>query len=367
MQHLNVNAKKPIATASCRMKSPQHTFRRRNRYELHPSYHSGTRENRDLPGARDVHPVHRETARATALDRLAGDQKEPRLHGRTRTGALRQGEAKLRRQDEARRHDAPDDHREAAGDLVPGTDRGSSLRRENRLLDHLSLDLFGADRRAGDRAPPKGQAPETDGDTWSVQHRSVHHQTSERGAHTRDIRPLGARHRRLRTREIEGVRRDVRRAEEPVLPRAADRGPQRGLDGGGDSHGPRRLPSGHVQDGDDGPGQGVQLSRARPGDTRRADVFRRPVLVVAARQQRERQRPPARVLPERIGLRDGRPRRDRGRARQDQRPPTQMPGLEDRTRGLHGGSVALNLTNRHLLKSIILIASYGIRNVLPKM
>ncbi|STO07178.1 Transposase and inactivated derivatives, IS30 family [Exiguobacterium aurantiacum] len=151
-------------------------------------------------------------------------------------------------------------------------------------------------------------------------------------------------------REVEGVRRDVHRAKEPVLPRPADRGPQRGLDGGGDPHGPRGLPSGHVQDGDDGPGQGVQLSRARPGDTRRADVFRRPVLVVAARQQRERQRPPARVLPERIGLRDGRPGRDRGRARQDQRAAEEMSRLEDRTRGLRGGSVALNLTNRHVLK-----------------
>ncbi len=82
---------------------------------------------------------------------------------------------------------------------------------------------------------------------------------------------------------------------------------------------------------------------------RRAAVFRRPVLVVAARQQRERQRPPARVLPERIGLRDGRPRRDRGRARQDQRAAEEMSRLEDRTRGLRGGSVALNLTNRLLL------------------
>ncbi|WP_214874005.1 hypothetical protein, partial [Exiguobacterium sp. s140] len=63
----------------CRMKSPQHTFRRRKSHELHPSYHNGTRENRELAGARDVHPVHRETARATAIDRLAGDQTEPRL------------------------------------------------------------------------------------------------------------------------------------------------------------------------------------------------------------------------------------------------------------------------------------------------
>ncbi len=73
-----------------------------------------------------------------------------------------------------------------------------------------------------------------------------------------DVRTPGARHCRLRTREVEGVRRDVHRAEEPVLSRSADR----------------------------------------------------------------------------------------GRAGQDQRAAEKMPELENRTRGFHRGSVALNLTNR---------------------
>nr|WP_251127128.1 hypothetical protein [Exiguobacterium sp. s129] len=78
------------------MKSPQHTFRRRKSHELHPSYHNGTRENRDLSGARDVQPVHCETDRATFLDRLAGDQTEPRLRIGTCPETLREGEDQLR-------------------------------------------------------------------------------------------------------------------------------------------------------------------------------------------------------------------------------------------------------------------------------
>nr|AGU67324.1 hypothetical protein [Listeria monocytogenes] len=84
------------------------------------------------------------------------------------------------------------------------------------------------------------------------------------------------------------MRRDVHRAEEPVLSRPADRGPHRGLDGGGDPCGARHLPGRHVRDGDDGPWQGVQRSRAHPGVTRCADVFRRPVRIVATGKQRER-------------------------------------------------------------------------------
>ena len=110
----------------------------------------------------------------------------------------------MRRQDETRRHDAPDNHREAANDVVPGTDRRSPLHGQDRLLDLLSLDLCGTDRRADERAPPEEQAPNTFGDT-------------------RDVRAPGARNGRLRTREIEGVRRDVRRGQEPILPRPADR------------------------------------------------------------------------------------------------------------------------------------------------
>lgn len=70
---------------------------------------------------------------------------------------------------------------------------------------------------------------------------------------------------------------------------------------------------------------------------------------MATGEQRERQRAPPRVLPERNGLRAGGARRTRGRARQDQRAAEKMPELENRTRGLHRGSVALNLTNRHIL------------------
>lgn len=36
------------------MKSPQHTSTRRNRHALHPYYHSGTRKNRNLFGARAI-------------------------------------------------------------------------------------------------------------------------------------------------------------------------------------------------------------------------------------------------------------------------------------------------------------------------
>ncbi len=263
------------------------------------------RENRDLSGARDVHPVHRETDRATAIDRLAGDQTEPRLRIGTCPETLREGEDQLWRQDETRRHDAPDDRREAACDLVPGTDRGTALQRKARLLHHLPLDLCGTDRRAPDRAPPERETSKADRDARTHQRRTLHLATTARGQGAPDVRALGARHRRLRTREVEGVRRDVHRAEEPVLSRPADRGPHRGLDGGGDPCGARRLPGRHVRDGDDGPGQGVQRSRAHPGVTRCADVFRRPVRIVATGKQRERQRAPARVLPERNGLRAG--------------------------------------------------------------
>ena len=67
---------------------------------------------------------------------------------------------------------------------------------------------------------------------------------------------------------------------------------------------------------------------------------------MATGEQRERQRAPPRILPERNGLRTGGAQRTRGRARQDQRAAEKMPELENRTRGLHRGSVALNLTNR---------------------
>ena len=137
------------------------------------------------------------------------------------------------------------------------------------------------------------------------QRRSPHLETAARGQGAPDVRALGARHRRLRTWKIEGVRRDVHRAKEPVLSRPADHRPHRGLDGGGDPCGARRLPGRHVRDGDDGPGQRVQRSRAHPGVARRADVFRRPVFIVATGEQRERQRAPPRVLPERNGLRAG--------------------------------------------------------------
>ena len=47
---------------------------------------------------------------------------------------------------ETRRHDAPDGRREAACDLVPGTDRRPPLRRKRCLFHHLPLDLCGTDR-----------------------------------------------------------------------------------------------------------------------------------------------------------------------------------------------------------------------------
>lgn len=50
---------------------------------------------------------------------------------------------------------------------------------------------------------------------------------------------------------------------------------------------------------------GLSISQRPPGVTRRADVFRRPVRIVATGEQRERQRAPPRVLPERNGLRAG--------------------------------------------------------------
>jgi len=127
---------------------------------LHPSYKSVMRENRDVSGNRDVHPAHRKTARSLALDRLAGNQKESRLRIGTYIGTLREEESQLRRQDEARRRDLPDDYRETVNDLIFVTDRRSSLRRRNRLLDHLSLDLIGANRRADRCGPSKGQACE---------------------------------------------------------------------------------------------------------------------------------------------------------------------------------------------------------------
>lgn len=77
---------------------------------LHPSYKSVMRENRDVSGNRDVHPAHRKTARSLALDRLAGNQKESRLRIGTYIGTLREEEGQLRRQDEARRRDLPDDY-----------------------------------------------------------------------------------------------------------------------------------------------------------------------------------------------------------------------------------------------------------------
>ena len=36
-----MNTKKPMMLSSCRIKSPQHTFRWRESHEIHPSYHNG--------------------------------------------------------------------------------------------------------------------------------------------------------------------------------------------------------------------------------------------------------------------------------------------------------------------------------------
>ncbi|WP_214823867.1 hypothetical protein [Exiguobacterium sp. s28] len=47
-----------------------------------------------------------------------------------------------------------------------------------------------------------------------------------------------------RPREVGGLRRDVHRAQGPVLPRPTNREPQCGLDFGGDQHVPWRLPRG---------------------------------------------------------------------------------------------------------------------------
>ncbi len=184
--------------------------------------------------------------------------------------------------------------------------RSSAASTQEKLPSHhLPMDLCGTDRRARDRAPPEGETPKAGRNARSHQRRSPHLETAARGQGSPDVRALGARHRRLRTREVEGVRRDVRRAEEPVLSRPANHRPHRGLDGEGDPCGARRLPGRHVRDGDDGPGQRVQRSRAHPGVARRADVFRRPVFIVATGEQRERQRAPPRVLPERNGFRGG--------------------------------------------------------------
>lgn len=76
---------------------------------------------------------------------VAREVKQNPSYESGRPAVLREEEGKLRRQDEDRRGDSPDDHRETVGDLVPGTDRRSSLRRGNRLLDHPSLDLLGTD------------------------------------------------------------------------------------------------------------------------------------------------------------------------------------------------------------------------------
>ena len=59
----------------------------------------------------------------------------------------------------------------------------------------------------------------------AIQCRIVDRQAPERGACMQDIRSLGARHRDFRTWEVKGMRRDVRRAEEPVLHRPSDDGP----------------------------------------------------------------------------------------------------------------------------------------------
>lgn len=75
-------------------------------------------------------------------------RRNPRLHGRMRPVTLYHGKGQLRRQDEAWRHDAPD--------------------------DHLSLDLCGADRRADNRDQPEGHAPKTREDTRAHQRRADH-------------------------------------------------------------------------------------------------------------------------------------------------------------------------------------------------
>ncbi len=92
-----------MTLSSCRMKSPQHTFRQRNRYELHPSYHNGTCKNKDVSGARDVHPVHRETARATAIDRVSREiRRNPDYVAERAQKRYDKGEDQLRCQDETR-------------------------------------------------------------------------------------------------------------------------------------------------------------------------------------------------------------------------------------------------------------------------
>ena len=122
------------------------------------------------------------------------------------------------------------------------------------------MNLRGTDRRAPDRAPPEGETSKADRDARAHQHRTPHLATTARGQGATDVRAL----------ELDTV-----------------------------------VSGRHVRDGDDGPWQGVQRSRAHPGVTRCADVFRRPVRIVATGKQRERQRAPARVLPERNGLRAG--------------------------------------------------------------
>ncbi len=111
--------------------------------------------------------------------------------------------------------------------------RSSAASTQEKLPSPPSTDgSRGTDRRAPDRAPPERETSKADRDARAHQHRTPHLATAARGQGAPDVRALGARHRRLRTREVEGVRRDVHRAEEPVLSRPADRGPHRGLDGG---------------------------------------------------------------------------------------------------------------------------------------
>lgn len=305
MQHLNVNAKKPIATASCRMKLPHKhsdggiamsythlTTAERVKIETYLELGMSIRSIARRLG-RQPSTVSREIRRNP--DYVAERARKRYEKAKTNCGAKTKLDDTMRRTivEKLRATWSPE---QIVGRLYAGKIAFSTIYRwiyAGRI--DVPLTVL---RQKGKRQKPT----ETRG---RINIGLPISQRPPRGQGAPDVRALGARHRRLRTREVEGVRRDVHRAEEPVLSRPADRGPHRGLDGGGDPCGARRLPGRHVRDGDDGPWQGVQRSRAHPGVTRCADVFRRPVRIVATGKQRERQRAPPRVLPERNGLRAG--------------------------------------------------------------
>ena len=233
--------------------------------------------------------------------------------------------------------------------VEPGTDRGTvegPVRRRPVDADQprvpLPVDLRQAAAGAGP-APVSGARQETpDEEKGQEGERAAHpdaraHRGPARGGRIQEgVRPFRVGH-GGRRRAVEALREHAGGAQEPQAVRPARRRQERVRHGQGRIRDLQGHPAGRARRPHVGQRHGGEPAHAGGRGAGHAHVLRRPVQLLAARQQREQERqdPPLSAQRNRVrGLGPGGPRRDR---RGDQRHPHETPRIQNAQRGMGRG------------------------------